>query len=142
MEGKSTADGTIELITKMGNIRNGLALGGEGLNEVTARKISFGQPCFYDTFNEAIEGLERTGGDCAINHFIYGELARGFVWGSIGYKEYHGNQWMNYTEEDLAIRRQVHADHHGIPTINLGLTEVEELKNPSESLAEVLEQAT
>ena len=128
IEGRTSTEGLCDLIDMLSEIRGGLPVCGEGLNEMTARGLSFAQMhIFRNTHNSSPE-LGRCGGDCAINDFILGELCK-----TIGYAGLSGKNQDEYT------RLRVYDDHNTIPTIITN--NPEELLNPNPFVKSVFDRA-
>ena len=106
VEGRTSSEGVKDLIKMLSEIRGGLPIGGEGLNEITAQGLSFAQMHIYMNVHNSSPELERCGGDCAINNFILGELCM-----TVGYAGLSGASEAEYT------RLRVYDDHNTIPTI-------------------------
>ena len=128
VEGKTSSEGLNDMIKLLGEIRGGLPIGGEGLNEITAQGLSFAQMHLYRSGHISCEGLERAGGDCAINHFLFGDLCM-----TVGY---HGLAGRN---EDEILRSRIYDDHNTIPTIITN--NPEEILHPNKTLASIFERA-
>jgi hypothetical protein len=96
-----------KLIDHVAGLGNGLVVGGEGLNEVTAQGLSFAQAHLFRSWQENGPGLERTGG-CALNDFLLGRLCRTF-----GYSALSGK-----TEAEQ-LRMRIHEEHGAIPTLTI-----------------------
>lgn len=122
----STEGGKI-LTDYLGSIGSGVAIGGEGLNEITMQGLSFAQAHLFMSFTSSIEGLERTGG-CALNEFLFGKLCR-----TMGYSRLSGNT------EDEELRMRIHDEHGAIPTITIKSSD--EVRNPNRAVKRVLERA-
>ena len=106
VEGRTPAEGVNDMIKMLSEINGCLPIGGEGLNEITAQGLSFAQMHLFNSYHKSIPGLERCGGDCAVNDFVFGELCR-----TIGYAGLSGKN------EDEIMRKRIHDDHNTIPTI-------------------------
>lgn len=120
-------EGMVRLIEEVADLKEGLAVGGEGLNETTAQKSSFGQVHLFESSGPSVEGLERAGG-CALNEFLFGRLCRTF-----GYSRLSGRT------EDEELRMRIHEEHGAIPTITIG--SAEELRKPNKVVKRILESA-
>ena len=127
VEGMSPTEGMKRLIEQIGGIGNGLVVGGEGLNEITAQGQSVAQAHLFQSWQSSINGLERTGG-CAVNEFLFGKLCR-----TIGYSGLGGR---NADEE---LRMRVHAEHGAVPTLTV--RSAREISEPNAFVKQVLEQA-
>ena len=128
IEGRTSTEGLIDLIKMLGEIRNGLPIGGEGLNEITAQGLSFAQMHLYRSTHHSSQDLDRCGGDCAINDFILGELCK-----TVGYAGLSGRN------EDEYTRLRVYDDHNTIPTIITN--NPDEILNPNAFVRSVLDRA-
>lgn len=128
VDGKTLAEGMRDLIGLISETNGGLAVCGEGCNEIIAQTQSFGMMHLYRSGHFNCEGLERTGGDCAINHFIYGELCK-----TIGYYRLAGRN-----EEEL-LRGRMHEEHGALPTIITN--DPQEILHPNAYVAGVFERA-
>ena len=106
VEGRTSTEGIGDLIKMLGEIRGGLPMGGEGLNEITAQGLSFSQMHLYRNTHHSTPDLPRCGGDCALNDFILGDLCK-----TIGYAGLSGRN------EDEYTRLKIYDDHNTIPTI-------------------------
>ena len=127
VESMTPTEGMKRLIEHVGGLANGLAVGGEGLNEIIAQGQSFAQAHLFKSWQTSIEGLERTGG-CNINEFLFGKLCR-----TIGYSGLGGR---NKNEE---LRMQIHLEHNAIPTITI--RSAEEITNPNPGVKRMLDIA-
>ena len=102
-----------------------LYVGGEGLNEVTMKGVSFAQV----HLKTRTDGQEQARtGKCDINRFLYGKLVK-----SMGYAMLSGNT------EDSAIYMQSHVDHGAVPTVTVRSTE--EISNPNAAVAKMIKLA-
>ena len=126
VEGMTSTEGIKRLIEHVGRLNGGLAVGGEGLNEITMQGLSFAQAHLYG-YSDRPEGIERTGG-CALNNFLFGDLCR-----TIGYSRLSGK-----TEEE-ALRMRLHEEHGAIPTVTV--RSAEEILDPNPAVQRVLEMA-
>jgi len=127
VENTTSTEGMKLLIDQIGQLDNGLAVGGEGLNEITMQGLSFAQAHLFHSHHATCEGLERAGG-CPLNAFLFDGLCRTF-----GYSRLSGK-----TAEEV-LRSRVHLALGAIPTIT-GPT-AEEIRNPSSHVRELLERA-
>jgi hypothetical protein len=109
------------------DLGEGLVVGGEGLNEITAQGQSFGQVHLFKSWQTSAEGLERAGG-CDLNKYLFGNLCRPF-----GYSSLSGRN------EDEELRMKIHLEHGSIPTITIN--SVDEITNPNPAVKRMLELA-
>jgi hypothetical protein len=128
VEDTTATEGMKRLIAQIAALGPGLAVGGEGLNEITMQGLSFAQAHLFESWQTNREGLGRTGG-CALNDFLFGKLCRTF-----GYSGLSGRT----PEEELRMR--IHAEHGAIPT--LVVRSAAEIRSPNPAVARVLEQAS
>ena len=122
VDSTTPSEGMNMLIRRIGSIRNGIPVGGEGLNEITFQGLSFAQAHLFNSHHSSCEGLERTG-NIDLNNFIFGDLCRTF-----GYSKLSGKT------EDEKLRIKIHADHGAIPTVTCNLND---LLNPNETMLEI-----
>jgi hypothetical protein len=127
VESMSPAEGMNLLIRHIAGLGNGLVVGGEGLNEITAQGLSFGQVHLFQSWQTSTEGLERTGG-CPLNDFLFGKLCRTFGYTGLGGRN-----------KDEELRMNIHLDHGAIPTITIG--SAEEIANPNSAVKKMLDIA-
>jgi hypothetical protein len=125
VESMPPTEGMNKLIRHVSELGNGLVVGGEGLNEITAQRLSFGQVHLYRSWQTSTEGLERAGG-CNLNELLFGKLCRTF-----GYSGLSGKN------KDEELRMQVHLDHGAIPTVTI--RSAEEIANPNVAVKRMLE---
>ena len=126
VEGETATEGALRLIRQVAGLGDGLAVGGEGLNEITAQGLSFAQAHLYG-YGGIAEGVERTGG-CALNHFLFGDLCR-----TIGYSSLSGR-----TEAEV-LRMRLHEEHGAIPTLTVH--SAEDVAGPNPAVERVLDMA-
>jgi len=127
VESITPTEGMHRLIRHVAGLGNGLVVGGEGLNEITVRGLSFGQAHLFQSWQTSVEGLERTGG-CPLNEFLFGKLCRTF-----GYTGLGGN------DKDEELRMKIHMEHGAIPTITIN--SVKEITNPNPAVKQMLDIA-
>ncbi len=127
VEGMTTTEGMNRLLHQVGEVGNGLAVGGEGLNEINCQGQSFAQVHLFKSGQENIEGLERTGG-CPLNNFLFGKLTRSF-----GYSGLSGKT----PREEL--RARIHEEHETLATITI--RSAGEITNPSPAVKRALDRA-
>ncbi|MBK9391266.1 MAG: hypothetical protein IPN68_14125 [Bacteroidetes bacterium] len=125
VESMPPTEGMNKLIRHISELGNGLAVGGEGLNEITAQRLSFAQVHLYRSWQTSTEGLDRAGG-CNLNELLFGKLCRTF-----GYSGLSGRN------KDEELRMQVHLDHGAIPTVTI--RSAEEITNPNAAVKRMLE---
>ena len=127
VESTTSTEGMKRLIEEVATLGSGLVVGGEGLNEITAQGLSFGQVHLFKSWQSSIAGLERTGG-CPLNEFVLGRLSRAF-----GYSSLSGQS------ADEQLRMRIHEEHGAIPTITI--ESAKEITDPNPAVKRVLGQA-
>lgn len=127
VDNTTSMEGMNRLIEHVQCINGGLAVGGEGLNEITMQHLSFAQAHLFDSHHASRPGLERCGG-CAMNDVLFGRLTK-----TIGYSNLSGR-----TEENI-LRERIHEEHGAVPTITIG--SADEILNPNAEVARILELA-
>ena len=127
VEGITSTEGMNRLLHEVGEIGGGLAVGGEGLNEIICQGLSFAQVHLFKSGQTSIAGLERTGG-CPLNNFLFGKLTRSFGYSGLGGK--------NADEE---LRARIHDEHEALPTITIGAAS--EIANPAPAVKRALDSA-
>ncbi len=127
VEGLTSTEGMNRLIHHVGDLGNGLVVGGEGLNEITFQGLSFAQVHLFRSWQSSIEGLERTGG-CALNDFLFGKLCRAFGYSHLG----GGN-------DSEILRSRIHREHDAIPTITI--RSAEDIESPNPTIEKILKEA-
>ena len=129
VEGRTSSEGMVDMIKMLSEIRGGLPIGGEGLNENMARGLSFAQMHIYKHAHNSSPDMARCGGDCAINDFVLGELCR-----TVGYHALSGKN------EDEYTRLKIYDDHNAIPTVITN--NPDELSNPNKFIKGVYDRAS
>jgi hypothetical protein len=127
VEGLTPTEGMKRLTAHIASLGNGLAVGGEGLNEITMQDQSFAQAHLFQSWQTSAEGLERAGG-CDLNEFLFGRLCRTF-----GYSGLSG------ADEASRLRMRIHDEHGAIPTITIRAAR--DIEQPNEGVAAVLKRA-
>jgi hypothetical protein len=127
VESMAPTEGMNRLIKHISGLGNGLVVGGEGLNEITAQGLSFGQAHLFQSWQTSIEGLEHTGG-CPLNEFLFGKLCRTFGYSGLGGRD-----------KDEELRMNIHLEHSAIPTITID--SAEEITNPNPAVKKILDIA-
>lgn len=117
-------EGMNKLIRYVSSINNGIVVGGEGLNEITAQAQSFGQ---VHLFKHGTDGYERSG-RCDLNSFLFGKICKSF-----GYSGLSGKN------EQESLRMRVHLNHGAIPTITIN--SAEEIIRPNATVSEMFKIA-
>jgi hypothetical protein len=127
VESMTSSEGMKKLIEHIATLGEGLSVGGEGLNEITAQGLSFGQAHLFNGWLEKVEGLERTGG-CNLNEVLFGKLCRTFG--------YSGLSGRNENEE---LRMRIHVEHGAIPTVTV--RSAQDILNPNPGVKKMLDMA-
>jgi len=128
VENMTSSEGMQRLIAQVAALRNGLAVAGEGRNEVTMRHQSFGQVHLFNSFQKTIDGLDRCGGT-PVNEFVFGSLCRSF-----GYSRLSGRT------ADEELRMRTHVSLGAVPTVTV--RSADEIRNPNNAVKKMLEIAT
>jgi hypothetical protein len=105
IDNTTSTEGMKRLIAHIEDINGGIAVGGEGLNEITMQNQSFAQAHLW--WSNKPEELARTG-NCDINTYIFGRLCR-----TIGYSDLGGNT------DYQVLREKIHEEHGTLPTITV-----------------------
>jgi hypothetical protein len=127
VENATPTEGMLELIRHIARLGNGLAVGGEGRNEITMQALSFAQAHLYKSWQTSFPGLARAGG-CPMNEFLFGRLCR-----TIGYSGLAGKT------PDQEMRMRVHESLGAIPTLTI--RSADEIRRPNRAVRRVLEGA-
>ena len=127
VEGMTSTEGMLRLVDHVAGLGDGLVVGGEGRNEITAQGLSFAQAHLFRSWQENLEGVERTGG-CALGELLFGRLCR-----TIGYSGLSGRD----AKEELRLR--LHEEHGAIPTITVD--SAAEIRRPNPAVRRLLERA-
>lgn len=129
VDNTTSTEGMKRLIEHVGRIPGSdgrsVAVGGEGLNEITMQGLSFAQAHTFKFLNSS--ELERCG-NCDLNNLMFGELCR-----TIGYSALSG---ANETE---VLRERIYEEHGAIPTMTVG--SAEQIANPNAEIKRLLELA-
>lgn len=122
VDNTTAMQGMNRLIDHISRLRGGIAVGGEGLNELTMQKLSFAQ---VHPFAHGLKGAElaRTGGN-DLNDFLFGRLCRSFAYCGLTGKD-----------EDNVVMSRIFTEHGAIPTLGV---DAEGLEHPSPAVARVL----
>ncbi len=127
VESMSPPEGMNKLIRHVSELCDGLVVGGEGLNEITAQRLSFAQVHLFRSSQDSVEGLERTGG-CDLNQILFGRLTKTFGYSNLGGRD-----------KNQELRMQLHLDHGAIPTVTIN--SAEDVSNPNPAVKRMLEIA-
>ena len=127
VDNTTSMEGMKKLIEQIECLGEGLAVGGEGLNEITMQNLTFAQAHLFDSHHRSRNGLERCGG-IDLNHYLFGALCR-----TIGYSGLNGSS------EEAVLRERIHEEHGAIPTITD--VSLEMLKNPNAELIRIFDLA-
>ncbi|MFP4028231.1 MAG: DUF6259 domain-containing protein [Candidatus Brocadiia bacterium] len=127
VEGTSTTEGMWHLTRELARIRSGLAIGGEGLNEISMQWQTFAQAHLFDSHHDTIDRLDEV--PCPVNDFLFGDLCR-----TIGYSALSGK------DANSRLRLQAHAKLNTLPTITVHSPE--EISDPNPAIEIELERAS
>ena len=123
----TSTEGAKLLQDYLNSIDGGLALGGEGLNEITMQSQAFSQVHLFKNPPPPHPELARCGG-IDLGHFLWGDRCR-----MIGYSKLEeDNEW-------TLMRMRNHIEHGCIPTITG--THPEYMKNPNKNLLAMFDLA-
>jgi len=125
IENTTFTEGMNILIHQVAAINGGIAVGGEGLNEIMFQGLSVAQAHLFNSHQQNAEGLERTGG-CNLNSYIFKGLCRLF-----------GYTWLDGKTEESRLRMRIHSEHDWIPTITV--RSADDILNPNQTVKEMLE---
>jgi hypothetical protein len=127
VDGMTSTEGMNRLIRHVAGLGAGLVVGGEGLNEITMQGQSFAQVHLFKSWQQSIDGLERTGG-CDLNHRLFGRLCRTIGYSSLGGRDDHE-----------ALRMRLHLEHGAIPTVTI--RSASDIENPNSAVRRMFELA-
>ncbi|GEM_PF-316952 len=125
VETMAPTEGMNKLIRHVSELGKGLAVGGEGLNEITAQGLSFAQVHLFKSWQSSTAGLERAG-KCNLNEILFGKLCKTFGYSSLGGRT-----------KDEELRMQIHLDHGAVPTVTI--RSADEITNPNPAVKKMLE---
>jgi hypothetical protein len=125
VESMPPTEGMNKLIRHVSELGNGLVVGGEGLNEITAQRQSFAQVHLFRSSQDSVQGIERTGG-CNLNEVLFGKLCSTFGYSNLGGRD-----------KNQELRMQLHLDHGAIPTVTI--RSADEITNPNPAVKRMLE---
>lgn len=127
VEATTSTEGMQKLISHVARLGQGLAVGGEGLNEITMQGQSFAQAHLFKSWQTSIDGLERAGG-CDLNAFLFEGLCR-----TIGYSGLSGR------DANQQLRMKMHIEHGAIPTVTI--RSARDIASPNSAVREMLDLA-
>lgn len=135
VENQSPTEGMQKLIAAIaaiggGPTGQGLAVGGEGRNEMVMRQEAFGQVHLFTSWAESCPGLDRLEriGACPLNEFLFGRWCRSF-----GYSGLAG------ATPDQEMRMRLHNKLGAMPTVTIA--SAEELEKPTPAVREMIDRA-
>jgi Domain of unknown function (DUF6259) len=128
VEGRTSTEGMLKLIDHVAGLGSGLVVGGEGRNEMTAQGLSVAQAHLFRSWQENLDGVERTG-RCALGELLFGGLCRTFG--------YSGLSGRNEKEE---LRMRLHEQLGAIPTVTID--GAAEIRRPNPAVRRLLEKAS
>ena len=126
VDNTTSTEGMKMIIREIASINGGIAVGGEGLNEITMQELTVAQAHLFNSHQTTHEALSRTG-KCDLNNFMFGKICRTF-----GYSGLSGRN------EDEELRMRIHEEHGAIPTITI--SSAEQILNPNRAVKSVLER--
>jgi len=125
VENMTSTEGINLLIHQVAAINNGIAVCGEGLNEITFQGQSVSMTHLFKSVHVNADGLERAGG-CNLNNHIFRGLCRPF-----GYSNLDGKT------EESRLRMKIYQDHDWIPTITI--SSADDILNPNPVIKAMLD---
>ena len=128
VDNMTPTEGMNRLVAHVASLGGGLAVGGEGRNEITVQGQHLGQAHLFESWHDSIDGLERTG-KCALNEFLFGKLCRSF-----GYSRLGG------ANADEELRMKLHVALGAMPTVTV--RSGADIANPNPAIKEMLDLAT
>jgi hypothetical protein len=126
VESTTPTEGMKLLLNHVASSKRGLAVGGEGHNEIIMQEQSFGQAQLFPVDRKDLDGLKRTGG-CPLNEFLFGKLSR-----TTGYAGLAGRN------PDDQLRIQIYEQHGSIPS--LAIRSAKELTDPNPFVKDFLKR--
>jgi hypothetical protein len=127
VENMTSTEGMKRLIDHVGSLGAGLVVAGEGLNEITMQGQSFAQAHLFKSWQQNIEGVERSGG-CPLGDFLFGRLCRTFGYSGLGGRDAN--------EE---VRMRLHEEQGALPTITV--RSAKEILEPNAAVKRTLDRA-
>jgi hypothetical protein len=127
VESTTSTEGIQKLIRQVADLDHGLVVGGEGRNEITFQGQSFAQAHLFKSWQDSVQGLERTG-TCALGEFLFGRLCR-----TMGYSGLDGR------DEKQELRMRTHVGLGAIPTVTI--QSESDIERPNPAVAKMLELA-
>jgi hypothetical protein len=133
VENMTSTQGMLRAIDQVAGVQtgsaggNGLVVGGEGLNEIIAQGLSFGQVHLFKSSGPSVRGLERAGG-CPLNALLFDGLVKTF-----GYSKLSGR------DDDEVLRSQTHLSLGALPTITH--PSAQDIRQPNPHVGKLLEMA-
>ena len=130
VENQTATEGMRRLIADVASLNNGLAVGGEGRNEITMLRQAFGQVHLFTSWQQSCPGLERldAGGGCPLNEFLFCRWCRSFGYSGLG-----------GATPDQKMRMRLHQRLGCIPTVTIG--SAAEIDTPNRAVAEAIGRA-
>jgi hypothetical protein len=127
VENMTTVEGLLALTRETAML--GVAVGGEGRDEISMQWLSVTQAHLFGSVHEGtLANLKEL--SCPVNHFLFGDLCR-----AIGYNHLDGDP----ANQDSPIRMEAHAVLGIIPTLNV--RKAEEILVPNPAVRRELERA-
>ncbi|HET6427845.1 MAG TPA: DUF6259 domain-containing protein, partial [Phycisphaerae bacterium] len=131
VEDQTPTEGMLRLIDEVAEMTTpaapeGLAVGGEGMNETIAPGLCIGQVHLFNSSGPSTPGLARAAG-CPLNAFLFEGLVRTF-----GYSKLSGR------DADEILRSDIHLSLGALPTITHPTAE--DIRRPNEYVRKLLER--
>ena len=108
VENVTPTEGMRKLTRHLAAVRDGIAIGGEGRNEITSLDQSFAQVHLFKSHHASMDGLASLTG-IPLDEYLFGGFCRSF-----GYSRLGG------ADADQEVRMRLHEIQGAIPTITVG----------------------
>lgn len=131
VENQTPTEGMNRLIAQVATINNGLAVGGEGRNEITMQHQALAQVHLFNSWQQSCPGLDRLeqSGACPLNEFLFGQWCRSF-----GYTALSG------ATPDQETRMRLHIKLGAMPTVTI--RSAKELEDPNTAVNEMIQRGS
>lgn len=127
VENLTSAQGMVALTRELCDLDGALAVGGEGLNEISVQYETFAQAHLFKSHHANCERFEELN-PVPLGHFLYGDLCR-----TMGYAGLAGDT------PESALRLEVHEKLGALPSLTI--RSAEELASPTPAVQRVIERA-
>ena len=127
VENTGPTEGMQRLEALIGGLGKGLAVAGEGRNEITMQDQAFSQVHLFQSWQTNTRGLGQLI-TCPLDEFLFGKWCRSF-----------GYSGLNGRTPEQELRMQLHLDLGAVPTITV--RSADEVENPNPMVKKMLELA-